>query len=328
MTRSRPLAVTALAALLLAGCGSSGDALAGKTPKAMLELAAQRQTSSSLRFTLAIRVNVDASQVRNLSADDLRSFGLPVGGLTVKGRGAQESAQRRQVDLDLAGDRPGQLREVTYDSASYVSRDGGKTYTTASADSVTGGLNLSPSQLSDVARNVTNVTDLGRRTVDGQDCEHLQAPVTQAQLAALLAGPGTSSGGGVAGGQGADLLKQLVQIRHGVLDVDVRRSDGALVRSAADVAIVLDLDRLSGLFGAAGAGSPTGVPGGSVALGLSLDSHFSDYGASISVSRPKTTAGDATATPEGTPPPPSPPDSSSPGAAEGGSSSPSPAGTP
>ncbi|GAC1570665.1 MAG: hypothetical protein NVS3B18_03110 [Candidatus Dormibacteria bacterium] len=285
MTLSGRLAIPVLAAAALVGCGSAGDAVASKPPQTVLREAAQKQGTTSFRFTLDGKFNVDTSQARNLSPDDRRPIGLPVGGASVKGRGEQESAKRQLVDAELAGGSE-KTRVVNYDGSSYLSRDGGKTYIGASAGSITGGLNISPSQLSDVAKNVTNVKDLGRRTVDGQDCEHLQAPVTQAQLAALLGGAGGSSGGGSASGQGADLIKQLVQIRRGVLDVDVRRSDGALIRGTGDLAVGFDLDRLAGLFGAVGAGAPSGIPGGSVSVEVSLDSHFSDYGAGIHVTKP------------------------------------------
>ncbi|MFN2451245.1 MAG: hypothetical protein ABR541_02705 [Candidatus Dormibacteria bacterium] len=292
MTRRLVLAVPAIASLL-AGCGSAGDALAGRSPDAVVHQAAQKVTAGPLRATLTGRLTVDISQVRNLSAADLRSFGLPVGETSVRATLEQESAKRQQVDVDLGGS--GKLRAVIYDGQTFVSKDGGATYSSGALDALTGGLNISPTQLRDVIKNLSGVRDLGRRTVDGQDCEHLQAPITQAQLAGLLGGAGGGAGnganaGGAGGGQGADLVKQLVQVRHGEIDLDVRHSDGALVRSASSVAIVLDLDRLAGLFGAAGAGTPAGIPGGSVSVDLSVDGHFSDYGASIHITRPRATA--------------------------------------
>ena len=317
MTRRLLFAVPAIASLL-AGCGSAGDALAGRSPDAMVQQAAQKEMSSSLRATLTGRLTVDISQVRNLSAGDLHSFGLPVGGVSVRGTLAQESPKRQQVDVDLGGS--GKLRVVMYDGQTFVSKDGGTTYSSGAIDALTGGFNISPTQLHDVIKNLTGVKDLGRRTVDGQECEHLQAPITPAQLAGLLGGAGGGSTGGASsgpagGGQSADLVKQLVQIRHGVIDLDVRHSDGALVRSASSVAIVLDLDRLAGLFGAAGAGTPAGIPGGSVGLDLSVDSHFSDYGASVHVAKPSASSDSSPSSSGGA----TPSDSATPSGAPAGS---------
>jgi len=285
MLAARPLAIVALTSLvaIASGCGSTSDALQGKDASSILQLAAQRQASSSLRFRLSGALDVSTAKLRNLSDADLRSFGVPVGRAGLRGDGEQESSRRQATNVEVNGTK--MVRAIAYDGTSFVSEDGGKSFREGSPSDATGGVSFTPPLVADLIKTLRNPKDVGRRVVDGQECEHIRAPVTRADLGALL--NGGANAGGDAGS--AQLVRQLVDIRSGSIDLDVRRSDGALVATTADADLALDLDRLGALFGPGDAAHGATTPGGTLLIKLHLDTHFRDYGAPVRITRPMVT---------------------------------------
>ena len=286
---SRLLGVAGLAgavALVLAGCGKGANAVSGLSPAQAVQAANTKFTAQSFKFDLDGKLTIDASKLKGDPATlgQLNALGS---GVTLTGSGEEENPQRLQMVLGLKPvvDKP--VTVVAYDGTAYAALDGTHFTDAGSLKSVTGGIGITPTDISTYLSNPgNNIQDKGSEQMDSLQTEHYQVPLDQSFLQKAL-GQATQ---GQSQNPFASVIEQLVQFTGGSIDVWVNQADGSLDRSKVVFTLSFDLDKLSQLFGGlsqgSGGNSSSATPSGSVGIGLNLDFHPHDYGTAVTITRP------------------------------------------
>ena len=272
----------------LAGCGkgASSNALSGLSAQQAVQQASTKFASQSFKFDLDGNLSVDASKLKGdpQSLSQLKALGS---GISLSGTGEQESPQRVQLVMSIKPlvDKP--VTVVGYDGTAYAALDGTHFADAGSLKSVTGGLGVTPGDISTYLSNLGNVQDKGSESIDGLTAEHYQVALDQSFLSKAL---GQASQGQSAN-PFAGIIEQLVQFTGGAIDIWVNQADGSLDRTKVAFTLNFDLDKLSQLFGGLGQGgasstSSSSAPAGSIGLGLNVDIHPHDYGTPVTITRP------------------------------------------
>ena len=277
-------AVTAIGVAGLAGCGRS-SAISGLSPAQAVQQATAKFSNQSLKFDLDGKISIDSSKLRGDAQvqDQLKAFGS---GVTVTGTGAEENPQRVQLVMHITPQLDKPVTVVAYDGTAYAALDGTHFADAGSLKSVTGGIGVTPGDVSTYLSNLGNVQDKGSERIDNLDTEHYQVALDQSFLQKALG----QASQGQSPNPFASIFEQLVQFTGGAIDVWVNQADGTLDRTKVAFTLSFDLDKLSQLFGGlaqgSGATGSSGTPSGSVGIGLNLDLFAHDYGSPVTIAKP------------------------------------------
>src|SRR5258708_93512 len=186
MMRS-PLAVAAVGVIgvvTMAGCGRS-NALSGLSPGQAVQLANTKFTAQSFKFELDGKLSIDTSKLRGdaQTQNQLKALGS---GISLTGSGEAQNPQRVKVVLTITPllDKP--VTVIGYDGAGYAALDGAHFSDVGSLKSATGGIGVTPGDVSTYLSNLGNVQDKGAERMDSLDTEHYQVPLDQSFLAKAL----------------------------------------------------------------------------------------------------------------------------------------------
>lgn len=282
--RLLPALVAAAAVAVVAGCGP-GAILTAESPDQAVSAALQAAQTTSLRMSLTGDLHLDTASLTNLPASIQSVLGQVGSGGSATGSLAQESGARRQLTISAAGHS---LALVQYDGRTYVSQDGGGY---AQLPQTTGSSpEAGPSEIA-TAVAALGFQDQGPATVDGVGTERYSATITVATLEKLAQDLTTGSAGGSME-QGLTLLAPYAT-GQGSVEVWLSQRSGSLVRAELSGSLTVNVgaaaSALSGLLAPA-SGSSGSLPGGSLGVSLSLRADVSDYGGTITVTRPEATS--------------------------------------
>jgi len=292
-----------LAALLGAGvvatataCGSGANALTGRSPAQVVQLAAAQLSGQSYQMAFDGRVTFDASQVKGIPQAEVSQLTGAMSNLSLGGRADVQNQQRVRmtVSVALAGITKA-VTAVLYDGHFYVSLGGDGRFADAGSFDLQG-LPVSPSDIRSALGGAGPVTDLGLTVHNGVRVDHLRAPLNATYLRDRM-GKVTGSGAAASAANlmGA-LFAQVIQVRDGSVDAYVRPADGRLDATEVRMTFALDMARLvtlltTSLHGHIPAGSGVGDISGTLVMGLDATSRFSGYGTRITVARPSVDPG-------------------------------------
>jgi len=278
----RSLAVLAAgtAALLAAACGP-GAILTAETPDQAVSTALQAVQTTPLQAKLTGQLTLNTSSLSGLPASIQSALGQVVSGGSATGQLVQESSARRQLTLSGGGSS---LSLVEYDGHGYVSQGGGAYAELASA--LPAGAAVSSTDIGTVVADLS-FQDQGPASVDGVGTEHYSASITISSLEKLAQDLG-GTGSGSAELQPVLTLLAPYVTGSGSADIWLSTQDGSLVRGELSGSLSIDVgaaaSALSGLL-APSSGSAS-LPAGTLGVSLSLQVDVSDYGGSVTVTKP------------------------------------------
>ncbi|MGD0447246.1 MAG: hypothetical protein ABSB36_01335 [Candidatus Dormibacteria bacterium] len=282
----RSLAVLAAgaAALLAAACGP-GAVLTAETPDQSVAAALQTAQTTPLRAAMTGQVTLDTSSLSGLPASIRSALGKLGSGGSATGQLVQESGARRQLTASAGGSS---VRLVEYDGHGYVSQDGGG-YAEVSG-TLPASASITSTELT-TAVAALSFQDQGPATVSGVSTERYTASITVPSLEKVAQALGGSATGST---QLAPMLAMLARYVTGSGSVDLWVSirDGSLVRGTLSGSLSVDVgaaaSALAGLL-APSSGSAS-LPAGTLGVSLSLGFDVSDYGSSVTVTKPVATS--------------------------------------
>jgi hypothetical protein len=283
--RTLPVLFAAAVAAVAAGCGP-GAILTSETPDQAVTAALQAASTTPLRMSLSGDLQLDTSGLGNLPASIQAAISQIGSGGSATGQLIQENGARRQVTATAAGHS---LTLVEYDGHGYVSQDGGAyaEVPAAAPSSPAAG----SSQLGTAVADLS-FQDQGPATVGQVSAERYSATITVSTLERLAQDLG---GGGGSSAQLAPMLDMLAPYvsGSGTVDLWLSTADGGLVRAALTGSLTVNVGAaataLSSLIAPAG-GSSGSLPTGSLGVSIGLNLDVSDYGGSVSVTKPDATS--------------------------------------
>jgi hypothetical protein len=281
--RLLPVLGVAAATLVAAGCGP-GAVLTSETPDQAVTAALQAAQTTPLRMSLTGDLDLNTGGLGNLPSSIQTALGQLGSGGSATGQLAQESSARRQLTASADGHS---LTLVQYDGHGYVSQDGGAFAELSQA--LPASPVASPSQLSTAVADLS-FQDAGSATVDGVSTERYSAPITASVLEKLAQDLGGSSEGGSL----EEVLPLLAPYLTGSGSVDLWLStgDGSLVHATLSGSVSVDVGAAaSALAGLVSGGAASGsLPTGTLGITVSLAAGVSDYGGSVTVTKPDATS--------------------------------------
>jgi hypothetical protein len=282
--RSLAVLTVGAAALLAAACGP-GAVLTAETPDQAVSAALQAVQTTPLKASFTGQLTLNTASLSGLPASIQSALGQVGSGGSATGQLEQESSTRRQLTAS-AGGSSGSF--VEYDGHGYVSQDGG-TYAELSG-ALPSGTGISSSELT-TAVAALSFQDQGPATVSGVSTERYSASITLSSLEKLAQAFGGSATGST---QLEPMLAMLAPYVTGSGSADLWLStrDGSLVKGTLIGSLSVDVgaaaSALAGLLAptSGSASLPTGTLGGSISLGFDV----SDYGGSVTVTKPVATS--------------------------------------
>jgi hypothetical protein len=308
--RRSPIALGALAALALVGCGSQA-ATAHRSAGAILDSANQQALGTSFEMSFTSTVQVDLSGVTGLSGLNAGELGLAqaeINSAELQGVVEYQSPKLFELSFSLSPLLDQTWHLIDLDGTRYLSENGTQWHSVSGDSGLAGGVGAAASGgLSNLKaelqtwgqelRSSATVTNLGDSELNGAEVDHVQTSVTGPALNHALAE--------VVGGVAADLatsepslsgdvpaIDQLLQFTSAKVDSYVLTASGQLDRTDVTVGMTLDLSELSTL-----APGESDLPTGSMSLTVSSTGNFSDYGKDFGIEKP----GDIVAGPLPTP---------------------------
>jgi len=282
--RSLALLAAGAAALLAAACGP-GAILTAETPDQAVAGALQAVQTTPLRASLTGQLTLNTASLSGLPASIQSALGQVGSGGSATGQLVQESSSRRQLTLNAGG---GSLSLVEYDGHGYVSQGGGS-YAELSG-TVPSSAGLSATDLT-TAVAALSFQDQGPATVSGVSTERYSASITLSSLEKLAQALGGSATGSTQLQPVLTLLAPYVT-GSGSADLWLSTQGGGLVRGELTGALSVDVgaaaSALSGLL--APASGSASLPAGTLGMSLSLQVDISDYGGSVTVTKPVATS--------------------------------------
>lgn len=253
--------------LALAACGS-GAAGAGSTPsqnpQQVLLSAAHTATTHSVRLDMTIGEHLTANGPRASSLGGASGTTISVTGhMDI----ANASRMSGHLTVDAAG-RHSPVALVLYDGTAYVSVDGGKTYRSLPAASNVN-KQYGPESALQYLDAIGSVKDIGPTSVSGTPAEEYEAQLDPDKMASLLRSYLSSIGNGAQ----SNILRAL-RFDGGTLDAAVDHQDRLLTENGSFTASI-DLGKVQASF-----------QGTVMHISITITSHFYDYGAAITVTRP------------------------------------------
>jgi hypothetical protein len=274
--------------LVATACGGTGNILQGRTPAQIIQLASSKVSGLSYQMALHGTVSVDTSGVQGMPAGALNAVGSVLHDLTMDGNADVQNPQRMRMTMTMSLLPGKKLVAVFYDGAFYISMDGGASFASVGSLNLQG-LATTPDDIKTLLSGATNVKDLGLTTHDGERVEHLQATLGPNYIDDAL---GKLTGGGNSSLQqfGA-LLKDVFKVTDGTLDAYVRTNDGRVEAVLSHMVLSMDMAKLmavvlQNLGGQVPSGSGVRQITGAMAMTVDTSSRFTDYGATITVSKP------------------------------------------
>ena len=282
----RCLAVLAAgaAALLAAACGP-GAVLTAETPDQAVAAALQAVQTTPLQASFTGQLTLNAASLSGLPASIQSALGQVGSGGSATGQLKQESSARRQLTASAGGSS---LSLVEYDGHGYVSQDGGG-YAEVSG-TLPSSVGISSTDLT-TAVAALSFQDQGPATVSGVSTERYSASITLPALEKLAQALGGSATGST---QLAPVLAMLAPYVTGSGSVDLWLStgDGSLVRGTLSGSLSVNVgaaaSALAGLLSPSSGSAP--LPAGTLGVSLSLGFDVSDYGRSVTVTKPVATS--------------------------------------
>ncbi|MGD1052836.1 MAG: hypothetical protein ABR950_03305 [Candidatus Dormibacteria bacterium] len=282
--RSLALLTTGAAALLAAACGP-GAILTAETPDLAVSTALQAVETTPLQASFSGQLTLSTGNLSGLPASIQSALGQIGSGGSATGRLVQESSSRRQLTLSAGGSS---LRLVEYDGHAYVSQDGGAYAELSTA--LPSGAAAASTDLSTAVADLS-FQDQGPATVDGVSTEHYSASITVPSLEKLAQDLGGTGSGSAELGPVLTMLAPYVT-GSGSADVWLSTRDGSLVRGELTGSVSVDVGAAASAV--AGLLAPTtgtaSLPTGTLGASLSLQVDVSDYGGSVSVTKPAATS--------------------------------------
>jgi hypothetical protein len=285
------------AALAVTACGGASDAVSGKSPQQLMQLAGTSVSQSSYRMTMHATMSIEAGGVQGLPGGSLDQLGSSFKNITIDGKADVQDAQHVRMTMSLKPLVDRQVVAVLFDDHMYVSTDDGKTFADGGSFNLQG-LPVSPADLVSLLKDVAQVQDQGSTTRNGTKVEKLHATLPADYVSRLFAkagsDPSTNSGQSTeATKQLLQLMSQAMSLKDGSVDAFVRSSDGKLDSSETKATIAIDMGKfmtalLKAIGGALPSGPETGIPqvSGSMLISQDAAQSFSDYGAKITVAKP------------------------------------------
>ena len=285
LSRPAAAAMLAAAALLAAACGESASLTAAGSGQAVASaLEAARTTPLRAAFTASLALQT--AGVQGLPAKIQSQLSQLGGGGSASGTLLQQSGSRRELRVTAQGHT---YDLVQYDGHGYVRTDGGAWAELASTLPATPA--PSGSQIS-AAVAALGFSDRGPASVDGVATQRYRATLTTARLTTLIEDLGASASAGAGSGSSLmgdlALLSPYVTLSHATADVWVSTRNGSLVRAQVGGSVAVDLGAISAALAGLGT-SQGGTPprlSGTLGATLSLSVQVSDYGGSVTVTRP------------------------------------------
>lgn len=276
------VAIAAIAVLSSCG-GAKGPSSSTSNPKAAVQLAAGRMSGESFHMTATQQLNVDTSGVSGAGGQSLPSSSSTE---TIK----EDVQDPTHVSMTMTYSGR-QLHMVVYGGDIYVSADGTSYQVAPFLSSLVG--QFSTTQYQDFAQHLINSRDVGASTQDGVATEEYQGSVDSGYFTSLAQKVFAAMSGslGVAGIPSQALTAMLAAFQF--KDVGLTwYVDGTehLVRQLVQMTVQIDMGKMSSALGGATAASGTAIEK------TSMDVHFTDWGAKITVPQPRSTG---TLTPQG-----------------------------
>jgi hypothetical protein len=269
--RARTIVLLApVAALLAAGCGTSpssrsGSATPGSATTARAVLLASVERTASQSF-VADMTTAESFTVTGSGAAQFRGFGQQPTTFAIHMVAENQQRVRLTISGAVAG-RSFTTVAVTYDGALYVSTDGATFKVVPTTGTTPAGF-ASDNALA-YLQSVGSVTDEGPATADGVAVERYSAQLDSAKIVAMMKAALSS----VQLPQLQSLFNNLT-FSGGALQVTIDHQ-GRLVTENGPIDVAVDL----GSFGA-------GMAGTRMTIHETVDAHYHDYGAAVTVSRP------------------------------------------
>jgi len=279
------LGAAASAAVLVAGCGGATNVLQGKSAAQIVKLAGTQLAGKSFRMTLHGKVSFDTSGLQGVPADAMGSLDSAMKNLTIEGTADVQDTRHLRLNVTLQPllDKP--IVVVLYDGHAYVSENGGKSFSDAGQLNLQG-LPVSPADIISQLGDAVGAKDLGTTTHNGTRVEHLHATLSADSLEKMLDRFGSGQMQQLGG-----LIKQVLTVKDGNLDLYVRTQDGLLDATQSTGQFSIDLGKLMGMLmqafgGQLPAGADASQVGGTMTLTENVATEYGDYGARISIAKP------------------------------------------
>ena len=309
--RRSAIAIAALGALALAGCGQA--ATAHRSARAILDAANQQALGTSFEMSFTSNIHVDLSGVSGLSGVSAGELGLiqaEINSAELQGVVDFQSQKLFELSFSLSPILDQTWHLVDLDGTRYISENGTQWHTVEGASGLasgvggaaSGGLSNLRAELQTWGQELhssATVTNLGNRELNGAEVDHVQTSVTgpalNHALAQGLSGLATQLGTAEPSLSGdVPAIEQLLQLNSAKVDSYVGTSSGRLARTNISVGMTLDLAALSAL-----APAKSNLPSGSISMTINATGNFSDYGKDFGIHKPSDIVAGPLPTPSG-----------------------------
>lgn len=312
LPRRSPIALAALAALALVGCGSQA-ASAHRSARAILDAANQQALSTSFEMSFTSNVQVDLSGVSGLSGVTAGELGLAqaeINSAELQGVVDFQSQKLFELSFSLSPILDQTWHLIDLDGTRYISENGTQWHIVTGDSGLAGGVGGAASGgLGNLKAEVqtwgqelhssATVTKLGDSELNGVEVDHVQTsaagPALNHALAQVLSGLATQLGTAEPSLNGdVPALEQLLQFNSAKVDSYVGTASGQLARMDISVGMTLELSALSAL-----APDKSDLPSGSISMTFNSTGNFSDYGKDFGIQKPSDIVAGPLPTPSG-----------------------------
>jgi hypothetical protein len=310
--RRSPIAVAAVAALALVGCGSQA-ASTHRSAGAILDSANRQALGTSFQMSFTSQVQVDLSGVTGLSGVSAGELGLAqaeINSAQLQGVVDFQSQKQFELSFTLSPFLDQSWHLIDLAGTKYLSENGTQWHTVSGDSGVasgvggaaSGGISNLKAELQtwgQELRSSATVTNLGDGQLDGAEVDHVQTSVSgpglNHALAQVLTGLATQLGTADPALSGdVPAIEQLLQLTSAKVDSYVLTSSGQLARTDISVGMTLELSALSDL-----APDKSDLPSGSISMTFNATGNFSDYGKDFGIQKPSGIVAGPLPTPSG-----------------------------
>jgi hypothetical protein len=310
--RRSPIALLALAALALVGCGSQA-ATAHRSARAILDSANQQALGTSFAMSFTSTVQVDLSNVSGLSgvsSGELSLAQAEINSSVLEGMVDFQSQKLFELSFTLSPLLDQTWHLIDLDGTRYLSENGTQWHTLKGDSGLAGGVGGAASGgLSNLKAELqtwgqelhssSTVSNLGDSQLNGAEVDHVQTSVTgpalNHALSQVLGGLVTDLGTAQpALSQDVPAIEELLQFTSTRVDSYVLTATGQLDRTDVSVGMDLDLSALPTLVP-----DTADLPTGSISMTFNSTGNFSDYGKDFGISKPSDIVAGPLPTPSG-----------------------------
>lgn len=311
VVRRSAIALAALAALALAGCGQA--VTAHRSARAILDAANQQALDTSFEMSFTSKMQVDLSAVSGLSgvsAGELAVVQAEINSAELQGVVDFQSPKLFELSFSLSPILDQTWHLIDLDGTRYISENGTQWHTVNGDSGLAGGVGGAASGgLSNLKADLqtwgqelhssATVTNLGNSELNGAEVDHVQTSVAgpdlNHSLAQVLSGLATQLGTAEPSLSGeVPAIEQLLQFNSAKVDSYVGTASGRLDRTNISVGMTLDLAALS-----APAPAKSDLPSGSISMAIDSTGNFSDYGKDFGIHKPSDIVAGPLPTPSG-----------------------------